>query len=97
MIKNPNPSHPGKILAGLHLEDLGWSQTRLAQEIGCSHAKVNEVINGRRGISPEFALDLERVLGISAETWLRLQADYDLHVARKKARSKKPAKKRKVA
>lgn len=83
MIKNPNPSHPGKILAGLHLADLGWSQTRLAKEIGCSHAKVNEVINGKRGISVGFALDLERVLGIDAEAWLKLQSDYDLAQVRK--------------
>ena len=56
----------------------------MAQEIGCQPRKVNEIINGKRGITPDFALDLERVLGTTAEMWVRLQAEFDLAAVRKK-------------
>jgi antitoxin HigA-1 len=84
MIKNPHPVHPGEILSDLYLTQRGWTQTRLAQEVGCAHRKINEIVNGKRSISPEFALDLEAVLNTEAEMWVRLQAEYDLHKARKK-------------
>ncbi len=84
MLKNPHPVHPGELLSEIYLTQLGWSQTKLAFEIGCAHRKINEIINGKRSISPEFALDLERVLGTEAEMWVRLQAEYDLDQARKK-------------
>ena len=84
MLKNPHPSHPGEILSGIYLSQMGWSQTRLAEELGCAHRKVNEIVNGKRAISPEFALDLEAVLNTEAEMWVRLQAEFDLHQARKK-------------
>jgi addiction module HigA family antidote len=84
MLKNPHPSHPGEILSEIYLSQLGWSQTRLAEELGCAHRKVNEIVNGKRAISPEFALDLEAVLNTEAEMWVRLQAEFDLHQARKK-------------
>ena len=83
MLKNPYPSHPGEILSGIYLSQMGWSQTRLAEELGCAHRKVNEIVNGKRAISPEFALDLEAVLNTEAEMWVRLQAEFDLHRARK--------------
>lgn len=81
---NPNPSHPGEILAGIYLAERGINQTDLAKMLGCTHAKVNQIINGKRGITPEFAIQLERVLGTSAEMWVNLQAAWDLHVARKR-------------
>lgn len=84
MLKNPHPVHPGEILAEIYLSQLGWTQTKLAVELGCAHRKVNEIINGKRSISPDFALDLERVLETEAEMWVRLQAEYDLDQARKK-------------
>ena len=84
MLKNPHPSHPGEILKDVYLSQLGWSQTKLATELGCAHRKVNEIINGKRSISPDFALDLELVLRTEAEMWVRLQAEYDLYQARKK-------------
>ena len=84
MIKNPYPSHPGEILNDVYLSQLGWTQTKLAQELGCAHRKVNEIINGKRSISPDFAIDLEEVLKTEAEMWVRLQAEFDLHQARKK-------------
>lgn len=84
MLKNPDPSHPGEILSGIYLSQLGWSQTRLAEELGCSHRKIHEIVYGKRAISPEFALDLEAVLNTEAEMWVRLQAEFDLNQARKK-------------
>ena len=45
---------------------------------GCSPHKVNEIVNGKRGISPAFAIVLESVLGTSAEMWVPMQAEYDL-------------------
>ncbi len=84
MLKNLHPVHPGEILSEIYLSQLGWTQTKLAEEIGCAHRKVNEIINGKRSISPDFALELERVLGTEAEMWVRLQAEYDVDQARKK-------------
>ncbi len=84
MLKNKYPSHPGGILSEIYLTQLNWSQTKLAEELGCAHRKVNEIVNGKRAISPEFALDLERVLKTEAEMWVRLQAEFDLYQARKK-------------
>jgi len=84
MLKNHRPSHPGEILSEIYLSQLGWSQTKLAEKLGCAHRKVNEIVNGKRSISPDFALDLESVLETEAEMWVRLQAEFDLHQARKK-------------
>ena len=87
MLKNPYPSHPGAILSEVYLSQLGWSQTRLAEELGCAHRKVNEIINGKRSISPDFALDLEKALKTEAEMWVRLQAEFDLYQARRKRKA----------
>jgi addiction module HigA family antidote len=87
MLKNPKPSHPGVVLAEVYLSQLGWTQTRLANELGCAHRKVNEVVNGKRSISAEFAIELERVLKTEAEMWVRMQAEYDLYIARKKRKA----------
>lgn len=84
MLKNPHPVHPGRILNDIYLSQLGWTQTKLASELGCAHRKVNEIINGKRSISSDFALELERVLDVEAEMWVRLQAEYDLDQARKR-------------
>ncbi len=59
------------------------TQTQLAAKIGCRHAQVNLIIKGRCGISPEFALEFERVLKLDAKTWLNLQMKYDLWEARR--------------
>ncbi len=85
MIKNPNPLHPGVVLNEVYMSEMSLSQTDLAKKCQCSHRKINEIINGKRGISPDFALVLERVLGTTAEMWVRMQADYDLWRARKAA------------
>lgn len=83
-IKTPNPMHPGKVLAEVYMAEMGLNQSSLARKLGCSHTKINEIVNGKRGISPEFALVLEKELGTTAEMWVRMQAEYDLSQARKK-------------
>ena len=85
-VRDSNPMHPGSILSSYYMTEMNLNQTQLAEKIGCSHRKVNEVVNGKRGITPDFALDLERVLGVSAEMWVNMQAAYDLWVARQKKR-----------
>ncbi|MBL7663841.1 MAG: HigA family addiction module antidote protein [Bacteriovoracaceae bacterium] len=84
MINNPLPMHPGKVLAELYMEEMGLSQTALAKLCGCSHRKINEIVNGKRSISVEFALVLEDKLGTSAEMWVQIQAEYDLWRARQR-------------
>ncbi len=85
MIKNPLPMHPGTVLSDVYMSQLGLNQTALANMCGCSPRKINEIVNGKRGISPAFAIILESVLGASAEMWVRMQAEYDLWEARQKA------------
>jgi len=85
MIKNPKPMHPGTVLNEVYMKELSLNQTQLSEKCGCSPRKINEIINGKRGISPEFALVLEKVLGTTAEMWVRIQAEYDLWIAREKA------------
>jgi addiction module HigA family antidote len=82
MVANPNPLHPGKVLSAVYLSEMKMSQSALASKCGCAARKINEIVNGKRGITPEFAIVLEKVLGTSAEMWVRMQADYDLWVAR---------------
>jgi len=76
--------HPGRVLAEVYMAELGLNQSQLAEKIGCAHRKVNEIVNGKRGVTADFALDLERVLGTTAEMWVSMQAAYDLWQARQK-------------
>lgn len=84
MIKNPKPMHPGVVLNEVYMSEMGLNQSQLAAKCKCSPRKINEIVNGKRSVSPEFALTLEKVLGTTAEMWVRIQAEYDLWVARKK-------------
>lgn len=87
MIKNPLPMHPGQVLSEVYMNQMDLNQSSLANLCGCSPRKINEIVNGKRGISPAFALILEEVLGTTAEMWVRMQAEYDLWQARQKAAS----------
>jgi addiction module HigA family antidote len=82
MIKNTNPLHPGLVLEEVYMKEMGLNQTQLARLCHCSARKVNEIVGGKRGISPQFALQLEKAIGTSAEMWVRMQAEYDLWQAR---------------
>lgn len=85
MIKNTNPLHPGEVLHEVYMKEMNLNQSQLADLCNCSPRKVNEIVNGKRGISPQFAIDLEKALGTSAEMWVRMQAEYDLWIVRKSA------------
>lgn len=85
MIKSPKPMHPGQVLAEVYMNEMGLNQSELARMCECSPRKINEIINGKRGISASFAIVLEQVLGTTAEMWVRIQAEYDLFEARRKA------------
>ena len=67
------------------MSQMDLNQTALANLCGCSPRKINEIVNGKRAISPSFAIVLESVLGTTAEMWVRMQAEYDLWEARQKA------------
>lgn len=76
---------PGDFLKTMVLEERGLTQKWLAKKIGCAERKISEICNNRRGISADFALQLEEVFGISAEFWVTMQAKWELYVARKEA------------
>lgn len=75
------PVHPGTLLKE-EIEYRGITQKQLAQQMGVSYSVLNEILNGKRPISIEYALYLEAVLGIDAQLWIQMQADYNLQVAK---------------
>ncbi|WP_207787595.1 HigA family addiction module antitoxin [Candidatus Thiosymbion oneisti] len=72
------PTHPGEMLSEEFLKPLGISQSALAIRLGVSFPRLNEIIRGKRAVTPDTALRLARVLGMSADFWLGLQQDWDL-------------------
>ncbi len=76
------PIHPGEILLEEFLLPLEITQYRLAATIGVPARRINEIVHGKRSISPDTALRLSRALGTSDRFWLNLQNRYDLDVAR---------------
>jgi len=73
------PTSPGEMLLEEFLKPLGISQVELARKIGVSYPRVNEVIHGKRSLTPDTALRLERLLGMEAQFWLNLQLVWDLY------------------
>ena len=73
-----SPTHPGEMLLEEYLKPLGVTQTAFAYRLGVSYPRLNEIIKGRRAVTTDTALRLERVLGMSAEFWLGLQLDWNL-------------------
>src|ERR1700691_4359193 len=78
-----NPPHPGLTVRHDCLEALGLSVTEGARILGVTRQALNNLVNGKSGISPEMALRLAKAFGSSPETWLGLQLDYDLAQARR--------------
>jgi addiction module HigA family antidote len=78
-----SPIHPGRIVRHDCLEALGLSVTEGAKVLGVTRQTLNNVVNGKSGISPEMAIRLAKAFGSTAETWLRMQLGYDLAEARK--------------
>jgi len=79
-----NPPHPGELI-GDSLEELGISISEAARGLGITRQQLHNLIAERSGVTPEMAVRLEKALGSSADTWLRMQMNYDLAQIRKRA------------
>lgn len=73
-----NPPHPGGVVLRQCIEPLSLTITDAARALDVTRNTLSELVNERRGVSPEMAVRLAQVFGGSAETWLRMQAAYDL-------------------
>jgi addiction module HigA family antidote len=82
--KHREPTHPGEMLAEEFLEPMGLTQRDLADAIHVPYQRVNELINGKRGITPSTALRLARFFGVTPDFWLNLQTRWDLFKAQQK-------------
>ncbi len=78
-----NPVHPGRVVRLDCLEPLGLSVTAGAKVLGVSRQALNNVVNGKSGVSPEMAIRLSKAFGSTPETWLQMQLAYDLAAARR--------------
>jgi addiction module HigA family antidote len=84
------PTHPGEMLLREFLEPLGITQRELADGIHVPYQRVNELVNGRRGVTPSTALRLGQFFGMSAGFWMNLQLRWDLyHTMREEAQELK--------
>ena len=86
-MKVHNPPHPGEIIREQCIEPLGLTITAAAKGLGVTRKALSELVNGHSGVSPEMAIRLSKAFGGSAETWLRLQLQYDLWHAESRAGS----------
>ena len=78
---NRAPTHPGEMLLEEFLNPMGLTQRHLAEAIRVPYQRVNEIVNGRRGVTPSTALRLARFFGTSVDFWLTLQLRWDVYVA----------------
>ena len=81
---NRQPTHPGKILREEFLEPMGITQRELAAGIRVPYQRVNELVNGKRGVTPSTALRLAKYFGTTAGFWMNLQLRWDLYQAQQK-------------
>lgn len=84
--KNRIPTHPGEILLEEFLSPLGITQVQLAAHIGVPVQRVNEIVRGKRGITPETAWLLGQALGTTPQFWVNLQSNYELAIAKPRKR-----------
>lgn len=78
------PTHPGEMLLEEFLKPMGITQRQLSVAIKVPYQRVNEIINGKRGITPSTALRLAKYFGTSEDFWLNLQLRWDLYKAIRK-------------
>jgi len=76
------PPHPGETILEDVLKPLDMSVNQLANNLGVTATRLNDIVRGRRGVTADTALRLARYLGTSAEFWLGLQLEYDLRIAK---------------
>lgn len=79
------PIHPGEMLKD-ELQARGLSQRRFASIIGVSYSVLNEILNGKRPVTTEYALKIEAATGIPAYMWLNMQSAYNMQTARRDSR-----------
>lgn len=79
---NRIPTHPGEILLEDFLRPLGLTQVALAKHIGVPLQRINQLVRGKRGVTPETAWLLSQALGTTAEFWMNLQTNRDLALAK---------------
>lgn len=79
---NRIPTHPGEMLVEEFLNPLGLTQVKFAQHLGIPIQRVNEIVTGKRGVTPETALLFAGALRTSPEFWINLQSAHDLAIAR---------------
>lgn len=84
--RNRIPAHPGEILIEEYLRPLGLTQVEFAAHIGVSVQRINEIIRGKRGITPDSAWLFAQAFATTPEFWLNLQATHDLARSRPKRR-----------
>ncbi|MDP2857074.1 MAG: HigA family addiction module antitoxin [Bacillota bacterium] len=77
------PTHPGEMLLEEFLSPMGITQRELADAIAVPYQRVNEIVNGRRGVTPSTALRLAQYFGTSSDFWMNLQLRWDLFHAQK--------------
>lgn len=80
-----NPPHPGRIVRRECIEPLGLTVTEVAERLGVTRQALNNLVNGKAGISPQMAIRLSKAFGSSPEVWLGLQMEYDLAQVEKDA------------
>ena len=86
MIRVPthrSPTHPGEMLLEEFLKPMGITQRELASSIRVPYQRINEIVNGRRGITPSTALRLSKYFGVTPDFWMNLQLRWDLYFAQK--------------
>ena len=79
---NRIPTHPGEMLLEEFLTPMGITQKELADNIEVPYQRINEIVNGRRGITPSTALRLAKFFDVSPDFWMNLQLRWDLYFAR---------------
>lgn len=77
------PAHPGRLLKD-DIEALGLTIAEAAESLGVTRQQLYRVVSGTSGVSPEMAFRLEKAIGTSADTWLRMQAAFDLAEVRRR-------------
>jgi len=80
MTENIPPTHPGVILLEEFLVPMKISQYKLAKDISVPPRRINEIVHGTRGITPDTALRLSKYFGLSERFWINLQTNYDIEV-----------------
>lgn len=81
---NRTPTHPGEMLLEEFLKPMGLTQRELADSIYVPYQRMNDIVNGRRGITPSSALRLAKFFNMSADFWMNVQLRWDLYFAHQK-------------